>query len=623
MKSLRTLFLAIPLLTLVGCGCTGDEGTTTTPTPEVINNFRLGTKVLPFKATVVAKTRIDVFFLLDDSGYDPNTPGNPTNKKGMVYGDIVLQPGRKKQATGQAIFSDVVANLKADLAAQFPNDTFDIAYGVGRFEDFGGPFRADDKQARPFILNQPIYREDRLQFGTKFNLALTRNAPGSGNDKAGAEDPQSIVEALYQIGAGTGFDGDGGGTTGSGTFGSSTSQDSPGISGDVPAASFGADGNDEDGEPQFTTPGGLLSSGNLGGVGWRPQALHYVITTSDIAGVSPTIGDGLVTVPPAPTPISGVIRSSTGANAYPRTTADVPVQAFASVTGDQTVQANGRMGLRPAPVAPANAHTIQESVAALNATGLDIEVLSIGTPRSAPIPFKPNQPAPVVFPDIAAIPSPANPDFSPFTWMSAYALLTGAKTATNLPLVYNLSTVFPQNGAVLNHVREDLVYRIGQGKSVVAANNAAPAPVLYTFTPNINVGVGSPFQILGVSPIDTDGAGAQVNVVGNSITVLVQGYRDGIDPVPATVEIYWIVQLGLLDPFRATTANDNLPFSILAAGAGPARGPHNGTVFYTAPLPNGGVPTGSATLANVSAGCAFVAAQPGGGNRTDLGTCPQ
>src|SRR5687768_1943584 len=103
MKPLRNLFLAIPLLTLVGCGCTSDEGGFT-PVPGAVLPFRVGTKVTPNPVPPQAgKRKIDVFFLMDDSGYNPNTPGNPFNQPGMQFGDIVLQQGRKKQATAQAI----------------------------------------------------------------------------------------------------------------------------------------------------------------------------------------------------------------------------------------------------------------------------------------------------------------------------------------------------------------------------------------------------------------------------------------------------------------------------------------------------------------------------------------
>ena len=665
MNSLRNLFMAIPLLSLVGCGCVGDEGGFS-PSPNVIRPFVVGTRVTPIPVQVApGKIRIDVFFLMDDSGFNPN--GVPANQPGFVYGDISYfptQPGRKKQQAARAIFANIVDQLDADLAAAFPADQFDIAYGVGRYEDFGGPFRTDDKNARPFILNQPILREGRADFLPTFTDALNnRTAPGGGNNRTAFIEPQSIVEALFQIGAGTGFDADGGGI--SGTFGDIASQTAPDLSGDVPAASFTLSGApDDDGEQQFTTSvGGVLSSGNLGGVGWRRDALRYVITTSDISGVVPVVADANITVPPAPSPITGFVRNTAGAAGYPRTQRDVNIQSFATIPGNQTQQATARMGLPGGTVSPANAHTVQDSIVALN-TGvaatnggqnLNIEVLSIGTLRTAPIPYKPNDGPPTPLGEVEAItpaqlanpaplqqPAPAGapPDQSPFTWMSAYATLTGAlrpwPTAADplLPLVYNLTTVSPSAGNVNANIREDLVYRIGEAKGTLPPGGVAvTTPVPYTFALSINTGVGTPFFIGAVDPVDSDGAATTVNVVGSNIQVNVPRYVPGVDPVPATIEIFWIVQIGLLDPFRDTPANDNLPFSITASTApavppNPAKGPHTGTIFYSAPLPSA-TRVGSAALANMTAGCAFVALGPPDApfpppftDRTDLGVCP-
>jgi hypothetical protein len=168
---------------------------------------------------------------------------------------------------------------------------------------------------------------------------------------------------------------------------------------------------------------------------------------------------------------------------------------------------------------------------------------------------------------------------------------------------------------------EDLVFRVGEALSFLPpAGTPTLTTVTYDFTLSIATGPGSPFTIGAVSPVDSDGGGTVVSVVGNNIRVQVQQYLQGGVP-PPTTEIFWLVQLQLNDPFRDTTASDNLPFNILGTAAGnPNKGPNTGTIFYTAPLPSA-VPTGTATLANMTAGCAFVADQNGGG-RTDLGTCP-
>lgn len=631
MKSLRNLLLAIPLVTLVGCGCNEDDGLLIPFTPErQVNPFRVGATVppIPVRAAQAGPKRIDIFFLMDDSGIQAIAA-----QRGMVYGQFALETPdvttRKKQATAIAIFNNLVANIKADLLAQFPTETFDIAFGVGRYEDFGGSFRPGDAQARPFLLDQPIFRQDRETFPQRLDNGFLRIAPGNGNDPTGLGDAQSVVEALFQVGSGAGFDGDGGGKDGSGVFGAPDTVTSPGTSGDVPAAAFTADGNDEDGQPAFRTPGGLLASGNLGGVGWRPDALRYVLTTSDIAAVSPfTAGQA----------IPATITSTDGAAGYPRDPKAIPSQAFAAVSGNAATQAAGRFGVIPAPVAPSGAATVQQSVNALNA--LNIEVLSLGTGRTVINPFKPNLPG-ALAPAIAAIPNPSSPDFSPFTWMSAYALLTGAErpwppaTPTgNLPLVYDLQTVAPLNQPITKDVREDLVYRVGQGLSTLPSGTSTPSTPEATFeiTPAIAAGAGTPFQITSITPLDTDGAGTNIQIVGGKIRVTVQRYLS-TDPAPhAPREFAFLVGLTLIDPNNLGPLSDTMPFSFTLvattpANAGdttnPAADARSGRAFYTAPAvdPANIVVTGSAVITTPTLGCVFVADQSGGGRSNSSG-CP-
>lgn len=622
MKSLRNLFLAIPLLALVGCGCNSDEFFRVTPNPTSILPFVIGSRIPPIPVPPVnAPKRIDVFFLMDDSGIAPNQPGGIASQAGMVYGDLLLDT-RDKQITAQAVFQDMVTKLKADLTAAYPGETFDLAFGVGRYEDFGGPFQTTDALARPFILNQPILRQDRLDFTTLFTPALQRIAPGHGNNPANPMDPQSVVEALFQIGSGAGFDGDGGGKDGSGAVGALQTQINPGTSGDVPAAAFTASVADDDGQPGFATPGGALASGNLGGVGWRPDSLRYVITTSDIASVSPF---------PSGAPIPATITSTDG-GAYPRDPKAIPSQAFAANAGTVAQQATGRFGVVPAPVAPATAASVQTAVDALN--GLNIEVLSIGMVRSAPIPFKPNLPG-ATFPAIAAIPNPSTPDFSPFTWMSAFALLTGAERpwppvnpTGNLPLVYNLPTVFPANNSVTADVREDLVYRVGQGLSTLPGNvPGVLTPAEYVISASIATGPGSPFTLGAVTPIDTDGAGTAVVVQGSNLLVRIPRYAQG-GVAPAAIEVQWLVQIQQTDAFQLGALSDTLPFSFAGAvvpgqnPVPPALGPNSGNAFYSVPARADETQVlGSAILANATAGCVFVADQ-NGGNRSQGGSCP-
>ncbi len=643
MKTLRTLSMALPLLVVAGCGCTSDEGGGFTP-PNRNGPFRIATRIAPVPVdpprTPPAKKRIDVLFLMDDSGVSPASGGTAV-QGGMIYGDIALQPGRKKQTVARAIFQDLLGNLKADLLAQFPQEEFDLAFGVARYEDFGGSFRVSDQQARPFILNQPIYRQDRQDFTTQINSAFLREAPGNGNESGqpvasvNIPNAQSIVEALFQVGSGAGFDGNGNASRAdSGLFGAETTQTAPGTSGDVPAASFAADGNDEDGEPKFTTPGGALGSGNLGGVGWRPDALRYVITTSDISGVSP-FTTGL--------PIPATIVSTDG-GAYPRDAKAVITQAFATTAGTALQQAVNRFGELPAPVAPVTAATVQASVDALN-TGsnplapLNIEVLSIGTPRTAPIPFKPNVPG-ANLPDISAIPVPQFPDASPFTWMSAYAILTGARRpwpvlnpTGELPLVYNLATVFPQAApSPLNHVREDLVFRIGEGLPTLPDVGLPPvrpalAPAVYEYAASVVPGGLSPFAISNITAFDTDGAGTVVTVNGQVFRVNVPRYWSD-EAAPASIRIEWLVQVAEITADNLQKS-DSIPFSMLPTSISadspltfaptPLKGPNNGTVATNWPPAPPDVVT--AVLGANLAGCTIVRDEDAG-TETSGGVCP-
>lgn len=628
MKTLRTVLSSLPLLTLVGCGCTGDEGGGFFA-PERVQAVRVATNVLPIAVeppdTPEEPTRIDVFFLIDDSGLAAAAGGGPA-QAGMVYGDIAGQPGRNKQGVAIAIFENMVANLKADLLAANPGKSFDIAFGVGRYEDFGGSFRTTDQLARPFILNMPILRQDHAAFAGLIGPALLRIAPGLGSERTSSSvDSQTVIEALFQIGSGAGFDGNGNASTGdSGALGALATQTGPGTSGDVPAGAYNTNGNDEDGEPQFLTAGNAVASGNLGGVGWRPDALRYVIATSDISSVSPF---------PANQAIPASITSTAGVN-YPRSAKAIPSQAFAGRTGTVAEQAAARYGELPAPVAPTGGATVQSAINALNA--LNVEVLSIGTPRTAPFPTKPNLPG-ALPPNVAAIPAPATPDPSPFTWMSAVAILTGAdrpyptEQSNVLPLVYNLATVFPQNGSVLPDVREDLVYRVGKALVLIPApppvDPPALTPAIYDFNLGVNVPGGSALALASVTAVDGDGAGAVIQVSGTTIRVTLPRYYVGSTPTTPCVRIDWLLQVSenVVDNLAK---GDTWPFSITATAVSADNPPLSPTPAIAAkqaslllnwpPAPPTDSPT--AVITNHLAGCVIVR-DVNHGTETSGGTC--
>jgi len=182
-----------------------------------------------------------------------------------------------------AEFPNVIANLQAALPGT------SLAFGVGRFEEYGN-FASEYSDGRPFVLSQPIVEVAHAGFDTAINSALNRETPGYGGDE-----PETVIEALYQAATGAGFDGnDDGDTTDSGAAGSVATQTTPGDSGDVPAfASFTADGDVVD------------PSGNLGGVGFRAGATKLILLATDNGfayqpdGIDPYVGVDGVTVPAA------------------------------------------------------------------------------------------------------------------------------------------------------------------------------------------------------------------------------------------------------------------------------------------------------------------------------------
>ena len=161
-------------------------------------------------------------------------------------------------------------NIIDALIDAFPETTF--GFGVGVFEDYS----TEGPDNRPFVLNQPIITLDAEDSGVDFDVAitsaLTRDIPGGGVDL-----PESLIEALFQVALGLGFDGnDDGDTSDSGLAGLASTQISPGFSGDVPAfSSFTKD------LPNNV----LLPSGSLGGVGFRNGALPIILVATDIGTV--------------------------------------------------------------------------------------------------------------------------------------------------------------------------------------------------------------------------------------------------------------------------------------------------------------------------------------------------
>lgn len=181
---------------------------------------------------------VDVFLLFDDTGsFTANSP-------------IV-----------RAAFPQIIADLQAALPG------IDLGFGVGRFEEYGN-FASENSTGRPFILNHPIVSAETAGMSTAIQAALDRVAPGFGGDQ-----PETLIEALYQTVTGLGFDGNNDGTVSeSGPAGLASTQLTPGDSGDVPAFS------------SYTTDPAnnvLPADGTVGGAGFRPGALPVVLAATD------------------------------------------------------------------------------------------------------------------------------------------------------------------------------------------------------------------------------------------------------------------------------------------------------------------------------------------------------
>jgi hypothetical protein len=286
-------------------------------------------------------------------------------------------------------FSSVVDQLQADL----PSVNF--GFGVSMFKDYGGPWSFNDADAittRPFILNQPIVNSATAGGGaalaTLISGAVGRASqlPGSGGDG-----PESSLEALSQLATGAGFDGNGDGTsTESGPASAVLTQTTPGTSGDVPAFSTNV----------------APASGTLGGVGWRPGALHIAILATDV-------------VPAAAFPAGAPIPTTiTSANGDSEPTINFAAASLTPGTGrlgyvsDSKVPADNTV---TGSVVPAGGATVQNTVNQLNALG--IRVLGMG---------------PVAAPTTAD-----GPSGRPSTWLSTIARLTGGTDLSGTPLVFD------------------------------------------------------------------------------------------------------------------------------------------------------------------------------------------
>ncbi len=336
--------------------------------------------------------------------------------------------------TVQTIFSQLVT----DLTTALPGVNF--GFGVGRFEDFGGSgtgFSAEFTSGRPYVLNQPIITTNTPNFQTLINSALARSAPGFGGDG-----PESSFEALYQVATGAGFDGNGNGSMlDSGPAGATSTQTNPGGSGDVPPFSSNV----------------AAASGSLGGAGFRNGALRLVILATDICSVAPY--NSALGIPATISATNGVTLPTSALHCG---SAVGSGNRLGFVSNSKSTSGNTVANA----IAPAGAATVPDLVTALNTLGISVIGLAPGgTPINHPV----------------------SPSFSPSTFLSAIALLTGATDATGKPLVFNISGgAGPLRTAVVNAVTTVATRPI----NVRARAVNVPAGVSVSFSPAVVPSVG-------------------------------------------------------------------------------------------------------------------------------------
>ncbi|MEW5979973.1 MAG: hypothetical protein AB1898_29605 [Acidobacteriota bacterium] len=368
-------------------------------------NFPVSITLPP--AAIVDK--VDIFLLFDDTG----------SFAGFV-------------PTVSSVFSSLVTALETALPG------VDFGFGVGRFEDYGGPgngFSGELAQGRPFVLNQPIVTAatagGTAARNTLITNALSNTAPGFGGDG-----PESAIgEGLFQVATGLGFDGDGNGSVlDSGPAGALATQTTPGNSGDVPSFSSNV----------------LPTSGALGGVGFRSGALHLVILATDVCSVA-SFPAGF----PIPATITGSGGSSQAVTAFACSSTTPGSSRFGFVSNSKTLAGNTVLGA----VVPAEGATVQGTVNALNALG--IRVLGMG-PSAAPT-------------------TSPGPSFGPSVWLSAIARLTGAVDGNGDALVFDTSVPLPTlTTSIVNAITTTTTLPV----DITLGTSVLPSGLSFSFSPS-------------------------------------------------------------------------------------------------------------------------------------------
>ncbi len=393
-----------------------------------------GTQTLPLSITLPAarvSNEIDIAFLLDDTGSFDKAFGQTVN----------------------AIFDNLVTTLQTVLP------DFSFGFGVARFEDYGGPgtvFSQDLVQARPFLLDQPIVTAATAAAHATTLDALMSTAFGEIGQGNGGDTPEPDFQALYQIATGAGFDGNGNGSMlDSGPAGSVQAATTPGVSGDIPPFSSNT----------------ALTSGSLGGIGWRPGAEHIVLLATDTAPVT--------AFPNGANPQSVTL---TGMNGLTLPAADV--ESSSGRVGYVSTSV-GAVGTGPQPaVVPLGGATVQAALTALN--NLGIQVVGMG-PGAGPTTL-------------------GGPSTAPSPFFSALAELTGAvNPQTGLPLVFSTTVANDQLSQSMIASIETLIAKNMASQTSSAAVNVSlnvpslPSGVTFSSAPSIlpdlNPGATATFEV--------------------------------------------------------------------------------------------------------------------------------
>ncbi|MEZ6039830.1 MAG: Ig-like domain-containing protein [Planctomycetaceae bacterium] len=252
----------------------GNVSPTSITTSLIVGQSYNQTVSLTLPDTGALTNAVDVFLLFDDTG-------SFTNNSPIV----------------RAAFPDIITQLQTSLSGT------DLAFGVGRFEEYGN-FASEYGTGRPFVLNQPIVAASTPGYLTAIQAALNRTTPGYGGDG-----PETDIEALYQLVTGIGFDGNNNGSVmDSGAAGLGATQLLPGNSGDVPSfVSFTADASSNV----------LPAAGTVGGGGFRAGALPVILLATDTGFAYQPKGETTITGANGLTlPVSDLTETSRGTTPF-------------------------------------------------------------------------------------------------------------------------------------------------------------------------------------------------------------------------------------------------------------------------------------------------------------------